>query len=301
MEWILIVVGVFVVFFVGSLVVLPRVVTQHMRRVPRYTADKVRPGTPTDPAQLGLDYQQVWIDGHEGIRLHGWWIVPQGHEDAPVVVFLHGFALSKIAFLGIARTLADQGLRVLMLDHRAHGMSEGTRFTYGIKERYDVQKAADWLAQHQGVHRLGLMGVSVGSIVAAQAAALDPRFVAVVLQSPYTSLANLIRWSGRQRLAGLSRIYIPGIDRIIKKEIGINPKDVDVAAAVGTISAPKLVIAGEDDAEVPLSETKGVVTAARQPVEFWSVPGAGHNNIHKIAGDEYATRIAAFITQNVTQ
>ncbi|MBI5256290.1 MAG: alpha/beta hydrolase [Burkholderiales bacterium] len=88
----------------------------------------------------------------------------------PCVVFIHGALHDHSVWTLLARWFAHHGHSVLALDQPAHGRSEGPPLA-------SVQALADWtlaLLDAAGVRQAALVGHSMGSLVALEAAARAP-------------------------------------------------------------------------------------------------------------------------------
>ena len=81
------------------------------------------------------------------------------------VADLHGYGHSRAQLLPHADFLHQAGFSVLLFDFRAHGRSAGTITTFGFLERWDVLGAVKFLQDRQ-IHRIGLLGFSLGGISA---------------------------------------------------------------------------------------------------------------------------------------
>jgi hypothetical protein len=81
------------------------------------------------PAQVGLQAEDVTIEGPRGRRLRAWFVpVPAGGPQ-PAAVVLHGWTGSASLMLPIVRPLLAAGLHVLLLDARCHGRSDDDSFS----------------------------------------------------------------------------------------------------------------------------------------------------------------------------
>lgn len=90
--------------------------------------------------------------------------------DGPCVVFIHGALNDHSVWTLLARWVAHHGHRVLAVDLPGHGRSEGPPLS-------SVEALADWvlaLQEAAGVERAHLVGHSMGSLVALEAAARAP-------------------------------------------------------------------------------------------------------------------------------
>ena len=89
----------------------------------------------------------------------------------PCVVFVHGALNDHSVWTLLARWFAHHGHSVLAVDLPGHGRSAGTPLA-------DVAAAADWLLQlldAAGVKEAALVGHSMGSLIALEAAARAPQ------------------------------------------------------------------------------------------------------------------------------
>jgi len=85
----------------------------------------------------------------------------------PAVVFIHGAAADHSVWVLQSRYLAHHGFGVLALDLPGHGRSRGTPLAR-------IEDMADWVVaalDAAGVHRAALVGHSMGSLIALDAAA----------------------------------------------------------------------------------------------------------------------------------
>src|SRR5437764_16014 len=75
----------------------------------------------------------------------------------------------------------------------------------------------------------------------------------------------------------------------------------DAIKVVDRISPrPIFFIHGDADKTVPVSMSRALYEAAKEPKELWIVPGAAHLECHKRAGDDYVNRIVRFFLKNLS-
>lgn len=89
----------------------------------------------------------------------------------PCVVFLHGAINDHSVWNLLARWFAHHGHAVLAVDEPGHGRSDGPPLA-------DIESLADWLLallDAAGVNRAALVGHSMGSLIALEAAARAPQ------------------------------------------------------------------------------------------------------------------------------
>src|SRR5208337_1283148 len=76
-----------------------------------------------NPGDYGLEYEEVYFEAADGVRLHGWWVPKDG---APVFLWFHGNAGNishRLENLNLLHRLAE--VQVFIFDYREYGKSEG--------------------------------------------------------------------------------------------------------------------------------------------------------------------------------
>ena len=228
-----------------------------------------------NPGNFGLAYQDVTIDTEDKVKLHAWF-VPCEWARATVLIF-HGNGGNISHRLPYIELLHHLGVHVLLLDYRGYGRSEGKPFEEGLYR--DARAAYNWWTrqrQPQG-EKLILFGESLGGAVAVHLGARVP-IAGLMLQSTFTSARDMAK---TMMPIGLL-LPLMGIRFDSEKEIA-------------KVSCPKLVIHGTRDEIVPFRLGRALYELAPSPKVFYTVPGAGHNDVLWIAGTEYSRQIQGFL------
>ena len=77
-----------------------------------------------DPRNVGLAFEDVWLDADESVRLHGWY-VPRADAKG-LVLLLHGNAGSVALRLDWLRMFHNLGYASFIVDYRGFGRSTGS-------------------------------------------------------------------------------------------------------------------------------------------------------------------------------
>lgn len=207
------------------------------------------------PGILGLDFEDVFIVGKNGRKLHAWFVPAEGAN--ATILHCHGNAGNITHRLELLSLLHRLGANVLLFDYQGFGQSEGSpseRNTYD-----DARAAFDWLVREQGVPpgRIVLHGQSLGGAVAAHLAA-EVRPAGLVLESGFTSLPDL---------GAVLYPYVPV--RLISRF------KYDTAKALTRVSCPLLVIHSREDEIVPFALGQRLFTSFQ----------GGPKRLLEIAGD----------------
>lgn len=108
-------------------------------------------------------HEDVWITSHDGLKLHGTYFEGDGGDKA--VICFHGYTSQGINDYGsLSYYYLNHGFRMLLIDERAHGESEGTYIGFGTMDRLDGMEWIKWLVGKMGDDaQILLHGNSMGS------------------------------------------------------------------------------------------------------------------------------------------
>ncbi|MDP6634627.1 MAG: alpha/beta fold hydrolase [Phycisphaerae bacterium] len=234
-------------------------------------------GSPDKLMKTGRISSQHRIPTADGTKLDVWVIHGQPekarNEPCGTVMILHGILDSKARFFGMAQQMARKGYNVVMLDHRAHGRSEGIYTTFGAKEKFDARDVIDSLLKSGDIAEpIYVFGQSMGAAIAVQYAAVDPRCKAVMAVAPYTDMRSA------------ARRFVPFMNPEKFEEIvarggelaGFEPDEASAILAASELKVPLLVVHGLIDAIVPHHHGKAVYQAAAAEKKLITFPLLGH-------------------------
>ncbi len=259
-------------------------------------------GAPRSPAEFGLDFEEVAFKSVDGLTLRGWWIPAEGSlRSQRAVISLHGQGGSMDPDLPNVPPLHAAGFNVLMFDFRAHGRSDGKVSTIGYLERMDLLGAVEFLRQ-KGMRRIGVLGFSMGGIVAMLAAPVCEGIDAVVTDSGPAWLRHAMAvWGAERRVpAWLSPLLAWLTFFATSLRLGVNLFEYEPVYWVGKMAPrPILFIQGDQDQYVPPPDFEALYAAAGQGKEAWRVAGAGHCVIAQLYPEEFHQRIVLFFNQNL--
>lgn len=239
------------------------------RRLIYFPADAPPPVSAVLP-----EAREVGMTTADGLELAAWHVA----GGAPTVVVLPGNGGNRAGRAPLARALAAVGWSVLLVDYRGYGGNPGRPTEDGLHR--DAEAAALWAQRHGDGQPVVYLGESLGAAVAVGLAVEQPP-AALVLRSPFTSLADMARHHYGPVPTWLLVDRYPSLDRIA---------DVD---------APLLVIAGDRDEIVPVDHSRRLFEAAKPPKELVVVEGAGHNAPALLDGDEFVKAVVEFVRAHV--
>lgn len=247
---------------------------------------------------LRVPYEPVYIESHDGCRLRG--RLYDAPEGAPIAICVHGWRGTPMRdFSGGAKMLLDAGFRVLLIEQRSQGWSEGRCITFGAKERLDVQRWAQWAAKQFGPEsRIMLFGISMGaaSVLLASALELPEQVRGIVADCPFSNGRDiLIRTAAK---AGVPRLLAGRLaDLSARLWGGFDLRETDVREAVKHTKIPVLLIHGEDDDFVPPEMSAEILSYNALLMERHTFPGASHGISFVIDPERYKNLVMDFAEQ----
>jgi pimeloyl-ACP methyl ester carboxylesterase len=229
------------------------------------------------------------------------WYQDSGGPGLPLVL-AHGFLMDSDMFDPQVEALAgDQ--RVITWDQRGHGRTESTPDPFSYWDSADDQRA---LLDHLGVHQAVVGGMSQGGFIGLRFALRYPeRTAGLVLIATQSGLEDpekvpeydmmLEVWAndgpsealremvaaiiiGNQRpeaapyLEKWKSAQVPALQQIYRT---LMDRD-DITERLGEITAPAVVIHGEEDAAIPIARAEELCAALSGCRGLVRVAGAGH-------------------------
>lgn len=187
------------------------------------------------------------------------------------VLYLHGNAGNLYDRVHTVNELRDLGVNVLLIDYRGFGLSEGTITEKGMY--LDVDTGFQYLINNKGFseQNIAVLGRSIGSVAALYLAEkYQPG--AVFLVSPLASATHMASEMGFDYLKWFAYGSLNNIDRASR------------------VKSPVLIIHGDEDAMIPISqgyEVFDALTIKPENKQFIVVKGANHHNVRDMAGLQY--------------
>ena len=197
-------------------------------------------------------FEFVTITSHDGLTLSGRYY--HTADGAPLDIGFHGYRSSPLTdFTGGSDLSIRMGHNVLLIDHRAHGMSEGRTITFGIKERRDLLQWVKYAVERFGEDvKIVRYGISMGGATVLMASELElPENVkGIIADCPYSSPLDIILNVGKGM--PIPNCLIAPFARLGARIYGgFDLEETSAEQAVQKAKVPILIIHGEADRLVP--------------------------------------------------
>ena len=247
-----------------------------------------------------LKAEPISLPSRTGITLTGRFF--PGRSPATIILS-HGYGDDQDQMIPWADFLNRAGFSVFTYDMRQRGTSGGDAVTIGALEQTDLVSVVDYLVTRPDVdaNRIGALGVSLGASTTILAAAQDPRIKAVVEDSGFSDVQNVIASSFESFVPIPAFPFAPVTVKIAEWRTGENVGDIRPVDVVSKISPrPIFIIHGTEDKEVRPPNGQRIYDAARDPKEIWWVQGAHHVEARSLYTAEYEQRVVQFFNKWLT-
>ena len=215
-------------------------------------------GQRTAPLAAGLpEAEEAVLDTADGERVIVWHVPPR--EGQPIFLYFHGNGGSLRWRDERFRALIADGSGLVALSYRGYGGSSGRPTEIGLAQ--DAATAYSFAVARYPAERIVLWGESLGSALALAIAAEKP-VGHVVLEAPFTSAADV----------GALHYWFMPVRILLKDQFRSDLR-------VGKVTAPVLVVHGEDDAIVPVTLGERLYGLIQAPKKFVGIARAGHNDL----------------------
>lgn len=217
------------------------------------------------------------------------WFLPAEQAGAPTVLFLHGARRNLAGNLSRIEHWRALGFNVLAIDYRGFGRST-TLLPSEETAVADARLAVAELERREpDARKRFLYGYSLGGALAIAMAAEHDGFAGVVIESSFTSIADLVRQSKWGWVPGLSLLVTQGFDS---------------AERIRKVNEPLLFIHGTLDDVVPHTMSDQLlddaVTVRPEYKHVLKIEGGRHYGTISFGGETYDRAVRDF-TRSATE
>lgn len=244
--------------------------------------------SPTMP-RVPVDAIDIAIVAANGKTLRAWLreaptVLPgNARQQGAAALVVHGWGGNATDMLPVSEPLLDAGLHVLLLDVRGHGRSDDADLTSMPTFAEDISAALVWLRTQPQVDpaHIVLVGHSVGAGACLFVAAGDPAVAAVISLASMADPEAFMSRRLRRRLPGPLTAFAL---RFVEHAIGHRFAEFAPVHTIGQLRAPVLLLHGQRDTTIPLSDAYRLHAAAPDHSFLVVMPNADHNSIEALDG-----------------
>ncbi len=217
----------------------------------------------------------------------------------PVAIMCHGFSQGKYRSLIYAEMFLKLGFRVLIYDHRNHGLSGKAFTSMGYFEKNDLKKLVDWCYDTYGSNiKIITHGESMGAATALLHLGIDDRVVCTIADCAYSDLRELLKHQAKYYYH-IPSLVIPLESFITQIRAGFCYGDVSPISVIQRVDTPILFIHGKRDKYVPTEMSRKMYKSKRSNKALYLVARAAHAQSCVINKGGYEKRVGEFVKKHV--
>lgn len=249
---------------------------------------------------INLPYEDCYTVSFDGYKLHASYY--EVDKNAPIEIMFHGYKSIAIRdYCGAMVETLKAGRNVLLVDQRAHGLSEGKCLSFGIKERFDCISWVDFACEKFGTDKkIILVGVSMGASTVLMASDLNlpENVVGIIADSGYSSPEAIIKKVilDMKLPVKISYFFAYTGARIFG---GFNLHETNCIKALKNCKIPVLIYHGEDDRFVPCKMSKEIYEACASKKYLLTIPEAGHGLGFLVDNTAYNQKLNEFLSETL--
>lgn len=247
-----------------------------------------------------MQFLNVGVTSFDGTHLAGYYRPSSERGCSNAVILIPGYDEHPSKMAAYARLMMKQmQCSILIIHPRAHLMSEGKIFTYGLMESVDLDAWFDFLRKRMGPDcHIYIMGRSTGALtalLAAQQQGFSENVAGLIVDSPGESLTQLVcAWTKVKMKKDVSR-YISGVRKLTEKKYGFDIERCDCSVHAGRIKVPVLIFqGGSDDITTPVN-TRHIFDNLRCEKRMVVIDDASHIECYNKAPSLYENEMRKFI------
>jgi alpha-beta hydrolase superfamily lysophospholipase len=243
------------------------------------------------------DGKAIEFISFDGIKLSAYLSYSKLDSAKGTIILLHGIRANKEHFIALSSKLAKHGYNSIALDLRAHGRSEGTHCTFGVKERNDIVALITMLENKEDIYdNIGIWGQSLGAAIALQTMEVDKRIQFGIIESTFSDFTNITNDYFNYHIGFSIPLFTNYLVYRAGKIADFDPNEAKPIKSCEHIEQPILMVHGTKDQRINIQYGKANYSMLKSPdKEFIEIENANHLNVWEKGGNEYFNKVISFI------
>lgn len=240
--------------------------------------------------------ETVFIQSHDGLKLAAHYLDAHSKK---TLILLHGYrSCAYRDFSCVAEYYRSLGFNLLFVDQRAHGESEGKYICFGVLERLDCVRWAEYIDRRVG-GEIFLDGISMGASTVLMAAGerLPASVRGMIADCGFTSPAAIMKKVMTTDLHIPSWPLFPLVSTLIRLRAGFDVESHSTVQAMKRNRLPVLFLHGTADRFVPCDMTEEAYAACLSEKELILVEGAGHGTSYLVDEARCRNALECFLSK----
>ena len=236
--------------------------------------------------------EEVSITSFDGLKLKGLFI--SGSHTDRTIVCVHGYQMTGFSDFGMkTRFLCSVGYNILLLDNRAHGMSEGRYTGFSILDSKDIVCWCRYLVSDLKQTQIVLYGISMGGAAVLNAAGnsdLPEEVKGIVSDCAFADAFREIAHQIKRayRLPAFPVVYL--YDFWLRVFAKYSLRDMRPRDSIRNYQGSLLIIHGDKDRLVPVENAHEIYENASCSKDLLIVHEASHGRSYLVDKESYEER-----------
>lgn len=260
--------------------------------------------------------EDIYIQSEDGLKLHAR-LMDQSGAKGTVLMF-HGYRTHpEVDFSASSHVYYECGNRIVHIDQRAAGESEGKYIGFGVLESRDCCLWAQYIANRFGTdQKIILAGLSMGASTVLMATAhhedrrvrincspeepmevsmtLPKNVTGIVADSAFSSPYDIIKKRIRTTYHCKGRLLTIAIGIWSRMLAHYSLKELSAPDVMKHNTIPVLLVHGTEDSNVPVEMTVKVAENCQAPKQVLLVKGAEHGTGYLVDNEAYKKALQEF-------
>src|SRR5437588_10907388 len=250
------------------------------------------------PFEFQADYEDVDLVTADDMAFGAWFFRQTGSPQ--VIVISPGHKGRRQDVLGIAVALWRKGFNVVCYSTRGMPSSDRVTITMGVREVQELAAAIAFARRRVKDARIGLLGYSMGAVVSLLGGAGEPGVMALVLDSPFSDLRQLLNETVRRLSLMPGQPFVALASVWLMWRAGCRISECSPISVLSALEPrPLFFIHGGADEVVPVHHSRRLYDAYRGAREIWIVQGAPHTGAYFADRGLYVERVAGFFARQL--
>ncbi len=245
--------------------------------------------------------ERVSIKSEDGLMLSARYYHKK--NGAPLHIMFHGYrSLAEFDMSGAAYECMSLSHNVLLVDQRAHGMSEGKSISFGINERRDLLLWCNYAIERFGEDvKIFIWGLSMGAatVLMSLDLPLPENVVGAIADCPYSSPESIIKRVGKSIHIPVALLF-PFLRLGARIFGGFRLGGISAEKSIVKAKIPVLLVHGEADNFVPCEMSEKMAESAVKSsvdLRFLKFENAHHGMSYLEDGEKYRRAVYEFINE----
>ena len=242
---------------------------------------------------IAIPYEDAYITSFDKLKLHARVYLKENSKK--VAVLCHGYRGTPYRdFSGGAVEVLKLGYNVILIDERAHGLSQGHSITFGVRETRD---AIDWVKYARNRFGedidLALIGISMGGAVVLMAADKVGK-AKIIADCPFSAPKVILQQTVKELGLPVPIFYpLVNLSSIIFTHTNLNK--LSAYDSIKNTTNKILIIHGGSDSVVPNWISNDLYQEYPDKIQYELFEGADHGMSYLVDKPRYQHIISEFL------